>query len=204
MGEFFQRKKDGTFAKPNLNAPRESKSRYNTLNVNLFKKFKEKFPDSELEYSDFKRIIETGNMIITEKVIENREGVDLPEMLGHLFIGSCPKKKEQQYDYINSREYNMPVNHKNFESNQYLAKIFYSSFQTNYQFRLRKYWYFSAVRTFKRAVSRAFRQNWNMYIKISPFKKISYQIKQLGVRTIKLEKHERKSGRIDFSDSQHY
>lgn len=204
MGQFFKRKTDGTFAKPNLNAPRERNERFMVLNKSVFEKYKKKYPDSKLSYAQFKNIVEIGNQIIVYNVINNRDGVDLPEMLGHLFIGACPKKKEQQYDYVTARENNMPINHKNFDSNQYLCKIFYSNYETKYQFRLRKYWYFSACRSFKRAVSKAFTEDWNRYIKISPFKKISHQIKQLGIRTIKIEKHERKGGRVDLSDSQHY
>jgi len=202
MGDFFLKSDGSRFKKPNLNAPRERKNNYKVLSLNLFKRFKEKYPDSTLSWKQFKLIISVGNTIYSEKVISNREGVDLPNMLGKLFIGSCQKKKGANYDFTTSGEIDTPVNHKNFESNRYLCKIFYTNFDTKYQLRLRKYWYFNAARSFKREVSKAYRENWNHYIKISPFQKISSQARREGIKSIKISKYERKGGRIDFSNTQ--
>ena len=54
------------------------------------KEFKEKKPlYSDIDNVKLKKIIKLYNIKSLEAVIENRDGVELPDSLGYLFIGTC-------------------------------------------------------------------------------------------------------------------
>jgi len=78
------------FKKPNVKAPRFRPSFYNVLNKEFFEKFKKKYPKyKNLDNSILKKIVKTFNETISSKVIENRDGIELPQQLGWIFIGTC-------------------------------------------------------------------------------------------------------------------
>ncbi len=195
----YYEKREG-FNPPDKKAPRFKKSRLSILSPALFASYKKKYPDTKLDYKQFKHLILSFNRKIRELVVTQRDGVELPEQLGYLFIGSCPKKKENPNYHI-SAEYNKKINHRNWESNQYVCKIFYSNYGTKYKLANREYWYFKASRTFKLETSEAYIKNWNLYRKISPVLKISSLYAQ-GVKSIKVQKHDYNNRRTDFSDTQ--
>jgi hypothetical protein len=200
MGTFFKRKETDKISKVKLDAPRIRKKKYNCLNKELFEAYK-KENNSSINYSDFSNIIETFNTALYREAITNREGVDLPFMLGKFIIGACDKKKDKNYDWKTSTEIGKDVNHKNWESNQYLCKIFYTNYETKYKFPLMRHWFFKPCRNFQREVSSAFKKNWNFYFKVPPFQKIG-KLKQEGIRSIKIIRNEKKGKRMDLSDSQ--
>ena len=43
--------------------------------------------------NDKLKVIKSFNGKVWEGVIDNRNGIELPESLGYLFIGSCPPSK---------------------------------------------------------------------------------------------------------------
>jgi len=81
------------FRKPDLNAPRFRPKKLNILNQDLYQKFIRDTPKYRyLSYDKFKNIITTMNGMIYQTVIDKRDGVELPEQLGYIFIGTCPRK----------------------------------------------------------------------------------------------------------------
>lgn len=202
MGDFFSRKETEAMRKPNLNAPRVRKTYKNTLDIELYERFVKENPDYNIDWETFKNIVKTSNQVIADMVIDHREGVDFPSALGKLMIGACDKKKDKNYDYAVSGQIGKEVQHRNWESNKYLCKIFYSSFETKYKFPLIDSWSFKPCRNLKRKCSQAFRKNWNMYMKIPSFQKIGYLAKMEGIKSIKIIKNEKKGSRMDFSDTQ--
>lgn len=196
----FYVKRSG-YKKPDVNAPRFRRDRLNVLSEESYKKFKEKNPSIKIDFKTFRKIILDFNSLFRDKVIENREGVEFPEQLGYIFIGTCPKIA-QITDPITSAEYDVKINFKNWESNQYVCKIFYSNFGTKYKFANQNLWYFVPCRKFKRSVSATFSSNWNRYIKISPITRVSNFFKDKTIRSIKVWKNDYKNRRIDFSDTQ--
>ena len=46
-----------------------------------------------IDNNKFKKIINLFNERIWKEVIENRDGVELPDSLGYIFIGTCPAAK---------------------------------------------------------------------------------------------------------------
>jgi hypothetical protein len=153
------------FKKPNLNAPRFRPKKHNLLNQEFFEQFLRDHPRfTGLTIQQFKSVINLFNGMIWEKVVALRDGVELPEQLGYLFIGSCPRKKGENTDYLRSAQLGVKVQHRNWESDQYTAKIFYTNYETKYRFKHHDMWGFSAVRDFKRTVGQTYPLEWKKYV----------------------------------------
>ena len=88
------------FKKPNLNAPRYREKRLGLLNEETFKEFKDKKPlYSDIDNVKLKKIIKLYNTNLWKAVIENRDGVELPDSLGYMFIGKCKASKSVNTNY---------------------------------------------------------------------------------------------------------
>lgn len=160
--------------KPDLNAPRFRKATEGTLNQNFIDLLKERVPSTRsLTNEQVKSIIKTFNTNVWKTVIEKRDGVELPEQIGHLFIGTCPKPKAKNVNYKASFDYKQLVQHRNFESDEYIAKIFFTTFGSKYRFKNHELWAFNSTRDFSRSVSATYPTNWKMYLQIDPKVKIS-------------------------------
>jgi hypothetical protein len=160
--------------KPNLNAPRFRRSAQGTLNSEFIELLKQKVPSAkDLSADQIKEIIHTFNGNLWMTAIENRDGVEIPEQIGHLFIGTCPPKRKPNVDFKTSAEYLKVIQHRNWESDQYLAKIFYTTYGTKYRFKNHELWGFVATRAFKRTVGKTYPEKWKQYVEVDPKIKIS-------------------------------
>jgi hypothetical protein len=184
------------FKKPDLNAPRYRPTKLNLTNVDTYNKFISENPKyAHITLAEFKNIISTFNGAIWESVINERDGVELPEQLGYLFIGTCPRQKKENIDYKKSEHYGFAVQNQNWESDQYLAKIFYTNFETKYRFKHNDLWGFTALRDFKRSVAKTYPAKWKMYVVVDNLVKVSRIFRQekyrydLKVETIDLLKN---------------
>lgn len=156
-----------TINKPNLEAPRFRSKRHNVLDDNFVKRFTEQHPQyKDLPINKFRDIIVSYNEALWKTAVDNRDGVELPEGLGHIFIGSCPSPKRDNIDIPSSLKAGVRLNHRNFESDNYLAKIFYTNFSaySKYRFRNRQLWKFKGCRLFTRAASEGYRKDWKKYV----------------------------------------
>jgi hypothetical protein len=166
------------FKKPDLNAPRFRAKRTSILNESLYLKFKEKYPQyKDISNSTLKSIIVTFNKRIWENAIGNRDGTELPEELGYIFIGTCMPPKKYNVDYIKSKELNQNVKHRNFESDNFIAKIFYTNFISKYRLQDRELWQFKGERDFTRAVAKHYPENWKKYVQVENFTAINVLFK---------------------------
>lgn len=162
------------FKKPDLNAPRYRPKKHNILNADLFNKFLDEYPKyKDLGLDQFKKIITTYNGAIYREVIDKRDGVELPEQLGYLFIGTCQRKISDNPDYKTSIQYGIKTQNKNWESDQHLAKIFYTNYETKYRFKFHQLWGFTAVRDFKRSVAKAYPTEWKKYVVVDNLTQVS-------------------------------
>lgn len=169
-----------SFKEPDLNAPRFRPKRVNLLNSDLYHRFLEKFPEHEgLSLQQFKQIVHTFNGKISQGIIDNRDGVELPDGLGYIFMGSCPPAKKQNVDVGKSRKYGVAANHKNWDSDNRLLKIFYTNRPSKYPFQNKQVWAFKGVKQFRKAASEAFKTDWAKYIVVDNTKKISSMYAQL-------------------------
>jgi len=152
------------FNKPDLNAPRFKKKRESMLNNNFYKELNKKYPECKnLSKSEVREIIEAFNNEIIETIITDRNGFELPEGLGYLFIAATKVKKKKVVDYKNSLEHGILITHKNWDTDGYVGKIVYTNYKAKYRFKNAQIWGFSASRTFSRYMSREFKKRWNTY-----------------------------------------
>jgi len=162
------------YPKPDLNAPRFRPKRTSILNSSLYKAFIEKYPKYEnVDIATFKTIIRTFNEQLYKGIIDNRDGVELPEGLGFVFMGTCSKTKKQNIDIAKSLKYGVVTNHQNWDSDNNLLKIFYTNHTSKYPLQNKQVWAFKAVKQFRKAASTAYKKDWPRYIVVDPTQKIS-------------------------------
>ena len=167
------------FKAPDLNAPRYREKVLSLLNSDLLKDFKDKYPMySEIDNSKLKSIINLYNKKLWEEVINSREGVELPDSLGFLFIGSCPAAKSVNTNYALSKEYGKVLQNRNLKTDGKIAKIFYTNVSTKYRFKNRDLWQFQAVRQFKRTVAKTYPDNWPKYIVMESKRRVKDMFKK--------------------------
>jgi hypothetical protein len=153
------------FKKPDLNAPRYREKRLGILNEETIREFKDKKPlYSHIDNVKLKKIIKIYNVKLWNAVVENRNGVELPDSLGFLFIGTCKAIKKVNIDYALSKQYGKVLQNKNWETDGNLGKIFYTNFTTKYRFKNRELWRFVACREFKRKVAKEYPLSWTKYV----------------------------------------
>lgn len=163
------------FKKPDVTAPRFRPETKNVLTKEFFNLFKEKYPKyKELDNKDLRKIIKKFNQVVFQTVIENRDGVQLPEQIGWLFIGTCQQSKKENVDYAKSLKYGVRVTNKNWDSDGKLAKIFFSNHALKHKIKNREFWSFVACREFKRSVAKSYPENWQMYVEVSPKIKLQW------------------------------
>lgn len=113
-----------------------------------------------------KDIIIAINKAIKDTIIFTRDGIELPEQLGYLFLGTCQPKIRKNVDFKTTDHYLKVIQHRNWESDNYLAKIFYTNYETKYKFKYRELWGFKAARDFTKQVGVEYPKNWKMYIQV--------------------------------------
>lgn len=161
------------FKKPDLKAPRFRPDVYQVMNQELFDSFREKHPRyKNMTDAQLRKIGKTFNTMLWETVIDTRDGVQLPEGLGYIFIGTCKASKKKNVDYAKSHKYGKMVTQTNWDTDGKLAKIFYTNYANKYKFINRECWRFQASRTFKRTVAKTYPENWPVYVEVDPHKKI--------------------------------
>ena len=161
------------FKSPDLTAPRYRPEVHTIMNKEFFESFKKKHPKyKDLDNVELRKIVKYFNNTLYQTVIDTRDGVQLPEQIGWLFIGTCQSPKKQNIDFVKSKKYGVAVTNKNWETDGKLAKIFFTSYALKHKMKNREFWGFVACREFKRAVAKAYPENWNMYLVVEPTRKI--------------------------------
>jgi hypothetical protein len=125
-----------------------------------------------MDNDSLKKIAKTFNRYIFQTVIDTRDGVQLPESLGWIFIGTCQQSKKNNIDFSKSVKYGVTVSNKNWETDGKLAKIFFTNLAPKHRVRNREFWSFRACRDFKRSVAKTYPENWNMYVRLDPLSKL--------------------------------
>lgn len=171
------------FKKPDLTAPRFRPVVYNILSKEFFDNFRKKYPKyKDLENKDLKNIIKVFNNQMYNTVIDVRDGIQLPESIGWLFIGTCESAKKENIDFAKSNKYGVAVSNKNWETDGKLAKIFFTSHALKHKMKNREFWSFIACRDFKRSVAKSYPENWNMYAVAEPSKKFKLDYQNIAYK----------------------
>ena len=167
------------YKEPDVKGPRFRQKGINIVDNTFLKEFKEKYPKyKNLTVPEINKIMKKYNETVWKEVIENRDGVQLPEGMGILFIATCKNPLRQNIDFAKSKKYGVTVTNKNWETDGKLAKIFYTNYNTSFRFQNRECWGFIACREFKRTVAKVYPENWNLYIQIEPTKKLRDKYKK--------------------------
>jgi len=155
------------FNKPDVKASRYRPEVSTILNKEFFENFKKTHPKyKNLDDKMLRKVIKRFNQVLYQKVIDTRDGVQLPEQIGWLFIGTCQQSKKDNIDYAKSKKYGVKVTNNNWDTDGKLAKIFFTNYAPKHKMKNREFWGFTACREFKRAVSRSYPENWNMYLQV--------------------------------------
>jgi len=155
------------FNKPNVKASRYRPEVVTILNKEFFENFKKTHPKyKDLDVKLLRKIIKRFNQIVYQTVIDTRDGVQFPEQLGWLFIGTCQRSKKENIDYAKSKKYGVRVTNNNWETDGKLAKIFFTNYAPKHKMKNREFWGFTACREFKRTVAKTYPENWNMYVQV--------------------------------------
>ena len=159
--------------KRNLNGPRFRPPRLNTISNEWLNEIASSSDCMVKDTDLIKKIIVETNRAIKDVVIDKRDGIELPEQLGYMFLGTCQKKIRKNVDFKTTDHYLKVIQHRNWESDDYLAKIFYTNYETKYKFKFHEIWGFKAAREFTREVGRTYPENWKKYIQVDHSLKVS-------------------------------
>lgn len=177
------------FKKPNLNAPRFRPEVKSILEKKFFEEFKTKYPQyKNVSDAEIRKMIKEFNRFIYQKIVNSRDGVQLPESIGWLFIGTCQESKKKNIDFAKSKEYGLKVTNRNWASDGKLAKIFFTNNAPKHKMKNREFWGFIACREFKRSVAKIYPENWNMYTVVEPTKKLKKLYNKAIYKEISLNK----------------
>jgi hypothetical protein len=159
--------------KPNLNGPRHRSPRYNSVSNEVIDKIAESEDSLVKDVKQIKKIILETNKAIAQTIIDYRDGIELPDQLGYIFLGTCQPKIRKNVDFKTTKHYLKVIQHRNWESDNYLAKIFYTNYETKYRFKHHDVWAFSGAREFTRNVAASYPENWKKYIQVDHTLKVS-------------------------------
>jgi hypothetical protein len=182
-----------SFQKHDLSESRYRKDQYEVTNKTFLKDAREKLPKlNNVTDQEIRKIIEGFNKEIVNAVIDNREGVELPESLGYLMIVACQPKQINAVDYAKSKKYGVKVYHKNWDTDGRMGKIIYSNASVKYKVKDREIWGFFPSREFSRTVSKIFRNNWMNYIEIANDEWVSKLIDKQNAKQNAIKEYRKK------------
>jgi hypothetical protein len=187
------------FKTPDLTGPRYRPKVHTMLNKEFFDSFRKKYPRyKDVDNDTLKKIIRFFNKSVWTKVIDTRDGIQLPNSVGWIFIGTCDNSKKENIDYAKSKKYGIRVTNKNWETDGKLAKIFFTSFAIKHKMKNRELWKFVASRDFKRSVAKAYPVNWNTYIVVDPTKKLRLETRKHYYKSVLLKQQQ--EGLKDYNE----
>jgi len=118
------------------------------------------------------------NRLLGLQIVDNREGVALPEHIGTIFVGSSSPCAEGVTDHKLSGELGIKIKNKNRHSSGYIARTFYTYNTEKYNFINCQLWRFTPDRCMKTALKKEYTKNWKKYIVIPKTRYIQNFIKQ--------------------------
>ena len=159
--------------KLNRKGPRYKAPRFNTLSGEWLSEIAE-HPDSKVTNEHkIKKIIVEANKAIADAIVDFRDGIELPEQLGYMFLGTCQPKVRKNVDFKTTDHYLKVIQHRNWESDNYLAKIFYTNYETKYKFKFNDLWGFKGCRELTKKVGVEYPENWKKYIQVDHTLKVA-------------------------------
>lgn len=174
-------------------APRFTKERYDPIaenNTAFFNRMKKAHPELK-KYSnrEIVRYIKAINKRISKEIIDNRNGVRLPEGLG-VIVAGCVKLNSvttsKNIDYGTSKKVGKLVPYQNHNSNQYVAKIKYTNEMDRHMFENHEMWCFDAARPLCTALSDEFKKEggYKKYILFTTKQHIAHLFRKTKIQKV--------------------
>lgn len=159
------------FNKPDRSGKRYRKTCHTVSMTNVLSKIKIKHPKyKDLTVEQAESIVNNFSIFLTEKAVNHREGIELPEGLGNVMITSF-KTSKRLIDKASSERLGVKVYHSNLTTDGFMAKIFYSNDRMRYRLPNREMWGLKGCRDFTILASHRFKDDWKKYIQLERTKK---------------------------------
>lgn len=159
--------------------PRFRQTSLGLLNSGVYSEFLKKYPEYSQNSQDlFEKIINTYNGMIQDVIINERDGVELPEGLGYIFVGSCKPTIKENVDISKSKQVGKKVMNRNLGTDGYVCKIFYTNYESRFKFAHRSLWKFKGARQLTRNLSKVYREDWPKYVIVEEYMKISTLVRK--------------------------
>jgi len=126
---------------------------------------KKTYTDAEL-----KKFILYFNEELGNVAIDNRDGVKLPEGLGHIYMGTI--KPDVAVNNKLSNELGRNISFTNNHSDGRVLKIMHTSRGRSYNFENKEMWKFLKAKSLRERASKAFEKNWPKYRELASFREI--------------------------------
>ena len=187
------------YYKSDPRAPRFIRGSYNILNETFFyRKLKKQYPELAI-YSNAQiaKFIYNYNKRIAKEVIDNRNGIKLPDGLGVIVAGACGVSKETAAKNINWHEFKktgVPVVHQNTNTENLVVRIKYTNVLDRHMFDNRQMWCFDADRTLAKAVSIEFRKpdGWKKYLRFTTRQHMAHLFRKHKIKNTKKKEYTRR------------
>ena len=136
----------------------------------FYKELKEKHPNLQ-QYRDQEilKCIEGFNKLITDTIIDYRDGVQLPANMGLLMVCTMGKRTNS-IDHKKSAELGVEVHMQNYHSDGYGGGVYYSTCmpkenQTKkvHMYRNCQYWTMHPSAALKKQIQKAYLEDWKKY-----------------------------------------
>lgn len=151
------------YSAPNRKGKRMRRKSTSIMDRTRFLKFIELHPEYKgMSITQVNAVVKEFNNNIIEAVIENREGVSLPERLGELIILAFPSPKRKIIDFGESNKAGELRYHGNWESDNKIGKIVYGNACGS--IKNGRFLGLIPSRNFKQRMSKAFVKFWQKYI----------------------------------------
>jgi len=151
------------YSAPNLKGTRLRKKTTSIMNRKRFTKFLKQHPEYKgMTISQFNAIVRQFNNDIVDAVIDNCEGVTLPERLGEITILSFPSPRRKIIDFGESNKAGELRYHGNWETDNKIGKIVYHKAYSS--IKNGRFLGLIPSREFKTRMSKAFIRFWQRYV----------------------------------------
>lgn len=152
------------YKKPNRKAKRARKKAAVIVDYYMVKRFLKKHPEYKVTAKEVNKIIRQFNRNMVLSVVDNRDGLRLPERLGKLQIVGFPRTKKKIIDFGKSNKTGVVHYYQNWETDNKICKIIYNNKLPGYAFRNCRFWGLETKRSFKEIASKAFKSMYEKYV----------------------------------------
>lgn len=130
-----------------------------------YKKFIEKYPNSDVTYEEFITILKESNNYIKEQILDNQLGFKLPHNLGYIAVNKFKtSRKFVAIDWVNTKKLGKIVPLTNFHSFGHAYRIM---LYKNAKVKPLQAYHMDAHRLLKRALAQNIKQDKQQYIAIN-------------------------------------